>query len=53
MNEHITHEPSKSFERLPDNFDGLDSSRRLSVAGQTPEEIAELYAFPIYGCDPG
>ena len=34
MNEHITHEPSKSFERLPDNFDGLDSSRRLSVAGQ-------------------
>ena len=27
--------------------------KRLSVAGQTPEEIAELYAFPIYGCDPG
>jgi 2-methylcitrate dehydratase len=26
---------------------------RLRVAGRSPEEIAELYAFPIHGCDPG
>ena len=26
---------------------------RLRVAGRRPEEIAELYAFPIHGCDPG
>jgi 2-methylcitrate dehydratase len=26
---------------------------RLRVAGRTREEIAELYAFPIHGCDPG
>jgi 2-methylcitrate dehydratase PrpD len=26
---------------------------RLLVAGRSPEEIAELYAFPIHGCDPG
>jgi len=26
---------------------------RLRVAGRSPDEIAELYAFPIHGCDPG
>jgi len=26
---------------------------RLRVARRSPEEIAELYAFPIHGCDPG
>ena len=26
---------------------------RIRVAGRSPQEIAELYAFPIYGCDPG
>jgi 2-methylcitrate dehydratase len=26
---------------------------RLRVAGRSPAEIAELYAFPIRGCDPG
>jgi 2-methylcitrate dehydratase len=26
---------------------------RIRVAGRSPEEIAELYAFPIHGCDPG
>jgi 2-methylcitrate dehydratase len=33
-----------------------DSTRlreRLRVTGRSPEEIAELYAFPIHGCDPG
>jgi hypothetical protein len=33
-----------------------DSTRlreRLRVTGKSPEEIAELYAFPIHGCDPG
>ncbi len=27
--------------------------KRIRVAGRTPDEIAELYAFPIHGCDPG
>jgi len=27
--------------------------RRMSLAGRSPAEIAELYAFPIHGCDPG
>jgi hypothetical protein len=27
--------------------------KRIRVAGRTSEEIAELYAFPIHGCDPG
>ena len=27
--------------------------QRLRVAGRSPAEIAELYAFPIHGCDPG
>ncbi|MCE9630430.1 MAG: MmgE/PrpD family protein [Planctomycetia bacterium] len=26
---------------------------RMKVAGKSPAEIAELYAFPIHGCDPG
>ena len=26
---------------------------RIRVAGRSPQEIAELYAFPIHGCDPG
>ncbi|MFM7185391.1 MAG: MmgE/PrpD family protein [Planctomycetota bacterium] len=26
---------------------------RMSLAARTPAEIAELYAFPIVGCDPG
>jgi 2-methylcitrate dehydratase len=26
---------------------------RLRVAGRSPAEIADLYAFPIRGCDPG
>ena len=26
---------------------------RIRVGGQTREAIAELYAFPIHGCDPG
>ncbi len=26
---------------------------RIKVAGRSPQEIAELYAFPIHGCDPG
>ncbi|MFM8893697.1 MAG: MmgE/PrpD family protein [Planctomycetia bacterium] len=26
---------------------------RIRVAGRSREEIAELYAFPIHGCDPG
>ncbi|MFM7290929.1 MAG: MmgE/PrpD family protein [Planctomycetia bacterium] len=26
---------------------------RLRVAGRSSQEIAELYAFPIHGCDPG
>ena len=26
---------------------------RIRVAGRSAEEIAELYAFPIHGCDPG
>jgi hypothetical protein len=26
---------------------------RLRVAGRSPAEIAELYAFSIRGCDPG
>jgi 2-methylcitrate dehydratase len=26
---------------------------RVGLAGKTPEEVAELYAFPIHGCDPG
>jgi 2-methylcitrate dehydratase len=26
---------------------------RLRVPGRSPEEIAELYAFSIHGCDPG
>jgi 2-methylcitrate dehydratase len=26
---------------------------RIRVGGRSPEEIAELYAFPIHGCDPG
>ncbi|RLS68375.1 MAG: hypothetical protein DWH98_01880 [Planctomycetota bacterium] len=27
--------------------------RRMRVAGRSVDEIAELYAFPIHGCDPG
>ena len=26
---------------------------RITVAGKTAAEVAELYAFPIHGCDPG
>jgi 2-methylcitrate dehydratase len=26
---------------------------RVRLAGKTAEEVAELYAFPIHGCDPG
>ena len=26
---------------------------RVRLAGKTPSEVAELYAFPIHGCDPG
>ena len=26
---------------------------RMSLAAATPAQIAELYAFPIHGCDPG
>lgn len=26
---------------------------RVRLAGKTSEEVAELYAFPIHGCDPG
>jgi len=26
---------------------------RIRLAGRSPQEIAELYAFPIHGCDPG
>jgi hypothetical protein len=26
---------------------------RVRVAGRSVAEIAELYAFPIHGCDPG
>jgi 2-methylcitrate dehydratase PrpD len=25
---------------------------RMSLAGASPSQIAELYAFPIHGCDP-
>jgi hypothetical protein len=25
----------------------------VRLAGKTPSEVAELYAFPIHGCDPG
>ena len=27
--------------------------QRVRLAGKTAEEVAELYAFPIHGCDPG
>ena len=27
--------------------------RRVRLAGKTAAEVAELYAFPIHGCDPG
>ena len=26
---------------------------RVRLAGKSAEDVAELYAFPIYGCDPG
>jgi 2-methylcitrate dehydratase len=26
---------------------------QVRLAGKTPSEVAELYAFPIHGCDPG
>jgi len=26
---------------------------RMSLAAATSAQIAELYAFPIHGCDPG
>lgn len=43
------------FDRLVEG--AVDDSRRLRerlrVAGRTRDEIAELYAFPIHGCDPG
>jgi hypothetical protein len=26
---------------------------RVRLAGKTPEQVAELYAFPIHGADPG
>jgi len=26
---------------------------RVRLAGRTPREVADLYAFPIHGCDPG
>jgi hypothetical protein len=25
----------------------------MSLPGRSPADIAELYAFPIHGCDPG
>ncbi|MFM7034352.1 MAG: MmgE/PrpD family protein [Planctomycetia bacterium] len=27
--------------------------RRMRIAGASPAEVADLYAFPIIGCDPG
>jgi hypothetical protein len=26
---------------------------RVRLAGKSAEDVAELYAFPIHGCDPG
>jgi GTP cyclohydrolase I len=34
MKEHTTHESPKSFNRLPDIFNGLEATKRLGVAGQ-------------------
>jgi 2-methylcitrate dehydratase len=29
-----------------------DLRRRIELAGKSPADVAELYAFPIHGCDP-
>ncbi|MFM7207336.1 MAG: MmgE/PrpD family protein [Planctomycetaceae bacterium] len=43
------------FERLVANAvaSPADLRARMAVAGASPSEVAELYAFPIHGCDPG
>ena len=43
------------FDRLVAGaVDSADMVRqRVRLAGKTAEEVAELYAFPIHGCDPG
>jgi len=43
------------FERLVAGAvaDPRSLRERMSLAGRSPAEIAELYAFPIHGCDPG
>ena len=43
------------FDRLVSGAvdDPVRLRERLRVAGRSPEEIAELYAFPIHGCDLG
>jgi hypothetical protein len=43
------------FERLVAGAvpDARRLRERMSLPGRSPADIAELYAFPIHGCDPG
>jgi hypothetical protein len=43
------------FERLVSGAvaDPAALRARMSLAAASPAQIAELYAFPIHGCDPG
>jgi 2-methylcitrate dehydratase len=43
------------FERLVAGAvdDPRSLRERMSLAGRSPAHIADLYAFPIHGCDPG